>query len=386
MTKTNKMLYLAVGLATLLCTGACKTPQATTLPKDTLKASLASMSRDSSVTVSPAWRDFFQDSVLRSLIDTALQNNHDLKITLQELAIAKSAITAKQGALLPSISANVGAGISKVGRYTAEGAGNVGTELTPGRKIPTVIPDLAPTLQMDWTVDLWGKLNSDKKSAVERYLASEAGQRAIKSQLVADVAENYYVLLALDYKLLVMQQYIALQKNAVRIARIQKEADADTQLAVEKFEAELAKAQADSLSPDQVITVASIVEQETAYNPEKPMVAAMYLNRLHKHMPLQADPTVKFALGNFGLRRIMNEHLKVDSPYNTYKQAGLPPGPICIPSMSSINAVLDHAHHNYFYMCAKEDFSGSHNFAETYGEHLKNAAKYAQALNARGIK
>ena len=237
MTKTNKMLYLAVGLATLLCTGACKTPQATTLPKDTLKASLASMSRDSSVTVSPAWRDFFQDSVLRSLIDTALQNNHDLKITLQELAIAKSAITAKQGALLPSISANVGAGISKVGRYTAEGAGNVGTELTPGRKIPTVIPDLAPTLQMDWTVDLWGKLNSDKKSAVERYLASEAGQRAIKSQLVADVAENYYVLLALDYKLLVMQQYIALQKNAVRIARIQKEADADTQLAVEKFEA-----------------------------------------------------------------------------------------------------------------------------------------------------
>ena len=261
MTKTNKMLYLAVGLATLLCTGACKTPQATTLPKDTLKASLASMSRDSSVTVSPAWRDFFQDSVLRSLIDTALQNNHDLKITLQELAIAKSAITAKQGALLPSISANVGAGISKVGRYTAEGAGNVGTELTPGRKIPTVIPDLAPTLQMDWTVDLWGKLNSDKKSAVERYLASEAGQRAIKSQLVADVAENYYVLLALDYKLLVMQQYIALQKNAVRIARIQKEADADTQLAVEKFEAELAKAQA-----DEYVLRQSIIETENNLN------------------------------------------------------------------------------------------------------------------------
>ena len=261
MTKTNKMLYLAVGLATLLCTGACKTPQATTLPKDTLKASLASMSRDSSVTVSPAWRDFFQDSVLRSLIDTALQNNHDLKITLQELAIAKSAITAKQGALLPSISANVGAGISKVGRYTAEGAGNVGTELTPGRKIPTVIPDLAPTLQMDWTVDLWGKLNSDKKSAVERYLASEAGQRAIKSQLVADVAENYYVLLALDYKLLVMQQYIALQKNAVRIARIQKEADADTQLAVEKFEAELAKAQS-----DEYVLRQSIIETENNLN------------------------------------------------------------------------------------------------------------------------
>ena len=261
MTKRNKVLNLAVVLATLLCMGACKTPQATILPKDTLKASLASMSRDSSVTISPAWRDFFQDSVLRSLIDTALQNNHDLKITLQELAIAKSAITAKQGALLPSVSANVGAGISKVGRYTAEGAGNVGTELTPGRKIPTVIPDLAPTLQMDWTIDLWGKLNSDKKSAVERYLASEAGQRAIKSQLVADVAENYYALLALDYKLLVMQQYIALQKNAVRIARIQKEADADTQLAVEKFEAELAKAQS-----DEYVLRQSIIETENNLN------------------------------------------------------------------------------------------------------------------------
>lgn len=261
MTKRNKVLNLAVVLATLLCMGACKTPQATILPKDTLKASLASMSRDSSVTISPAWRNFFQDSVLRSLIDTALQNNHDLKITLQELAIAKSAITAKQGALLPSVSANLGAGISKVGRYTAEGAGNVGTELTPGRKIPTVIPDLAPTLQMDWTIDLWGKLNSDKKSAVERYLASEAGQRAIKSQLVADVAENYYALLALDYKLLVMQQYIALQKNAVRIARIQKEADADTQLAVEKFEAELAKAQS-----DEYVLRQSIIETENNLN------------------------------------------------------------------------------------------------------------------------
>ena len=261
MTKRNKVLNLAVVLATLLCMGACKTPQATILPKDTLKASLASMSRDSSVTISPAWRDFFQDSVLRSLIDTALQNNHDLKITLQELAIAKSAITAKQGALLPSVSANVGAGISKVGRYTAEGAGNVGTELTPGRKIPTVVPDLAPTLQMDWTIDLWGKLNSDKKSAVERYLASEAGQRAIKSQLVADIAENYYALLALDYKLLVMQQYIALQKNAVRIARIQKEADADTQLAVEKFEAELAKAQS-----DEYVLRQSIIETENNLN------------------------------------------------------------------------------------------------------------------------
>lgn len=256
----SKLYYVITILVILMSIVACKTPQAT-MPKDTLKDSLPTLSKDSSVTISPAWREFFQDPMLQKLIETALQNNQDLKITLQELAIAKSTITTKQAALLPSITANIGAGVSKVGRYTAEGAGNVGTEITPGHKIPTVIPDLAPSLQVDWTIDLWNKLNSGKKAAVERYLASEAGQRAIKSQLVADVAENYYLLLALDYKSSVMQQYISLQKDAVRIARIQKEADADTQLAVEKFDAELAKAQA-----DEYLLRQSIVETENNLN------------------------------------------------------------------------------------------------------------------------
>lgn len=256
----NKVGYIFTILVTLLSIVACKTPQAT-MPKDTLKVSLPALSKDSSVTISPAWRDFFQDPILQTLIDTALQNNQNLKITVQELAIARSAMTAKQGALLPSVTANIGAGVSKVGRYTAEGAGNVDTEITPGHKVPTVIPDLAPTLQFDWTIDLWNKLNSSKKAAVERYLASEAGQRAVKSQLVADVAENYYILLALDYKLSVMQEYISLQKNAVKIARIQKEADAGTQLAVEQFDAELAKAQA-----DEYLLRQSIIETENNLN------------------------------------------------------------------------------------------------------------------------
>jgi len=256
----NKVGYIFTILVTLLSIVACKTPQAT-MPKDTLKVLLPALSKDSSVTISPAWRDFFQDPILQTLIDTALQNNQNLKITVQELAIARSAMTAKQGALLPSVTANIGAGVSKVGRYTAEGAGNVDTEITPGHKVPTVIPDLAPTLQFDWTIDLWNKLNSSKKAAVERYLASEAGQRAVKSQLVADVAENYYILLALDYKLSVMQEYISLQKNAVKIARIQKEADAGTQLAVEQFDAELAKAQA-----DEYLLRQSIIETENNLN------------------------------------------------------------------------------------------------------------------------
>lgn len=138
------------------------------------------------------------------------------------------------------------------------------------------------------------------------------------------------------------------------------------------------------LSPIEVITLASIIEQETANDAERPMVAGMYLNRLRRDMLLQADPTVKYALGNFTLKRVLHEHLEIDNPYNTYKYPGLPPGPICIPSLASINAVLNPATHNYIYMCAKEDFSGTHNFAETYAQHLKNAHAYARALNEAG--
>lgn len=148
----------------------------------------------------------------------------------------------------------------------------------------------------------------------------------------------------------------------------------------------MAKAQALGLTPEEVCTVASIIDEETANNAEKPMIAGMYLNRLKKGMPLQADPTIKFALKNFALKRIYHDMLKFDSPYNTYKNAGLPPGPIKIASVAGIDAVLNRVDHDYLYMCAKEDFSGTHNFAKTYQEHLRNAAKYSKALNERGIK
>lgn len=146
------------------------------------------------------------------------------------------------------------------------------------------------------------------------------------------------------------------------------------------------KAQVLNLSPVEVMTLASIIDEETANDQEKPMIAGMYYNRLQAGMPLQADPTVKFAMKNFEAKRIYRGWLTFNSPFNTYKNTGLPPGPIRIPSVAGIDAVLNMAHHKYMYMCAKEDFSGTHNFAVTYAEHQQNAAKYSAALNARGIK
>lgn len=147
----------------------------------------------------------------------------------------------------------------------------------------------------------------------------------------------------------------------------------------------VAKAAALGLTPAQVATVASIVEEETAKADERPQVARLYLNRLERNMLLQADPTVKFALGDFSLRRITAEHLAVQSPYNTYVNPGLPPGPIRIVERASIDAVLDAPAHDYLYMCAKPDFSGYHDFAVNYDRHRINAARYHRALSRRGL-
>ncbi len=147
----------------------------------------------------------------------------------------------------------------------------------------------------------------------------------------------------------------------------------------------LEKARAIGLTPVEVSILASIVDEETNVNEEKPVVAGLYLNRLKRGMLLQADPTVKFGLQDFGLRRITNEHLLHDSPYNTYRYAGLPPGPIRIPTIQGIESVLNYTEHNFLYMCAKEDFSGRHNFAVTLAQHTANARRYHDALNKRRI-
>ena len=146
------------------------------------------------------------------------------------------------------------------------------------------------------------------------------------------------------------------------------------------------QAQSKGMTPVQVSTLASIVNKETNMTDEMPRVAGVYLNRLKNNWLLQADPTLIFAWNDYSIKRVLDRHKEIESPYNTYKYLGLPPGPICIPSLSAIKAVLNAENHHYFYFCAKEDFSGYHNFAKTLAEHNRNAAKYQQALNQRGIK
>ena len=147
----------------------------------------------------------------------------------------------------------------------------------------------------------------------------------------------------------------------------------------------LKKAEKMGFSPYEVSTLASIVEKETNKNDEKPTIAGVYMNRLERGWKLQADPTLKYAMKDFSLRRVLNRHKNIDSPYNTYKYAGLPPGPICLPSISSIQAVLNYEDHNYNYFVAKPDFSGYHTFSTTYAEHIRKAREYQEALNEKRI-
>lgn len=150
-------------------------------------------------------------------------------------------------------------------------------------------------------------------------------------------------------------------------------------------ESRIQKAKEKKLTQREVSILASIVDKETTKVSEMPTIAGVYINRLNKHWPLQADPTLVYALGDYNIRRVLDVHKDIDSPYNTYKYAGLPPGPICIPSIAAIDAVLNAERHNYFYFCAKDDLSGYHVFARNITEHNRNADKYRRALNKNKI-
>nr|MBP7471367.1 efflux transporter outer membrane subunit [Prevotella sp.] len=252
----NKYILYIIGMSSFAIVG-CKTPQITTTT-DNVKMQIPSQfAQDSTVgghtTITP-WKQFFTDENLVALIDTALTNNQDLKITLQQIAMAKNNILYMDGQLMPTVSVGAGIGVSKAGRYTSEGAGNATTEIEPGKSMPDPLMDYQLGVGVDWEVNLWHKLSLGKQAAVEHYLATVEGRNTVLSSLISQVACNYYHLLALDNKSDLIKQYIDLQKKAVEIAKIQKSADADTELAVEKFEAELSKAGSEEYTIRQEIT------------------------------------------------------------------------------------------------------------------------------------
>ncbi|TGD59371.1 TolC family protein [Flavobacterium humi] len=196
-------------------------------------------STDTINTATTSWRTYFKDPNLVNLIDTALQNNQELQITLQEIEIAKNDIRIRKGALLPTIGLQAGAGLEKVGRYTSQGAGDAATEIVPGKEMPDPLGDLKVAAYANWEVDIWKKLRNSKKAAVSRYLSTVEGKNFVLTNLVAEVADSYYELLALDSQLEIVKENIELQKNALEIVKIQKEGARATELAVQKFEAEV---------------------------------------------------------------------------------------------------------------------------------------------------
>ncbi|WP_376779834.1 TolC family protein [Chryseobacterium flavum] len=253
-----KIKNIIITITLCLVLAGCKAPMATVI-KDEVKENIPQNfnqeqeNTDNNSGTTP-WRQFFTDPNLVSLIETALKNNQELLITLQEIEIAKSGVLAKKGKLSPSVSAGVGAGLKKAGRYTSEGAGDATTEIEPGKEMPDPLGNFEGGLTATWEIDIWKKLRTEKESAVAHYLSTVEGKNFVLSNLIEEVANNYYELLALDNQLDIIQQYIKLQERALEISKIQKEAAAATELAVKKFEAELAKSKASEYTIRQQIT------------------------------------------------------------------------------------------------------------------------------------
>jgi outer membrane protein, multidrug efflux system len=200
-------------------------------------------SQDSTNTAKIKWNNFFKDPYLTALIDTGLKNNQGLNIVLQDIVIAKNEVRARKGLYLPFVNIGGSAGVDKQGRYTRLGAVDANTEIKNGQKIPSTLPDYFVGATASWEVDIWRKLRNSKKSAFYRYLASTDGRNFMLTQLVAEIANSYFELMALDNQLIILRKNIGIQQNALEIVKQLKSAAKVTELAVRRFEAEVAKNQ-----------------------------------------------------------------------------------------------------------------------------------------------
>ncbi len=238
-------LYTGIGLLVLsTAMWSCKVPAIVQANENKSVPSFYGNSGDSTNNTSNIqWRTFFTDKNLVALIDTALKNNQEFRITLQEIQMARNEILLRHAPLRPTAGARVGTGVEKVGRYTSQGAGDASTEIKPGKEMPEPLMDFGATVYANWEVDIWKKLRNAKGAAITRYLASVEGKNFAVTNLVAEVANSYYELLALDSQLEIVRQNIALQRNALEIVKVQKQAARATELAVQKFTAEVLKSQ-----------------------------------------------------------------------------------------------------------------------------------------------
>ncbi|WP_026109855.1 TolC family protein [Flavobacterium sp. WG21] len=238
-----KSYQYSIALSACLMVAGCKAPapetKTTSTPVPESFGTTTQIQDANNNTATLAWKDYFKDQNLVELIDVALKNNQELNITLQEIEIARNDIRVKKGLLLPTVGVRAGAGVEKVGRYTSQGAGDANTDIKPGVKTPDPLGDFTISAYANWEVDIWKKLRNSKKAALNRYLATVEGKNFVITNLIAEVADSYYELLALDTQLDIVKQTIKLQTNALEIVKIQKQAARATELGVKKFEAEV---------------------------------------------------------------------------------------------------------------------------------------------------
>jgi outer membrane protein, multidrug efflux system len=242
--------------------------------------------KDSSNSANANWKQYFSDPDLVGLIDLSLKNNLDMLATLQKIEGARAGVQLRRGALFPTLNANVSFLQRKFGYYTMDDAGNRTTEIEPGKIIPTHLPDYYTGLQTSWEIDVWGKLRNKKKAAFARYLSSVEGKNVVITNLIADVANSYYELLALDNELDIIKETIKLQENAFELSKIQKQAAAVNELAVQQFEAQLLNSKALEFEVSQKIT-----ETENKINfllGRYPQTITRDKTQLNKELPVKA--------------------------------------------------------------------------------------------------
>jgi multidrug efflux system outer membrane protein len=209
------------------------------LPPQALPGSFGNNDTSTAGIATMRWQQYFADVYLQQLIDTAILNNQDIAIALQRMARAEADVILGKGMLKPVVEGTAGASLRRFGLYTMDGAGNITTEITPGKTVPTNLPDYFIGLQTSWELDVWGKLRNQRKAAVARLLATAEGKNLVLTNVMADIAATYYELLGLDEALKIINENIALQENALHIVKVQKEAAVTNELAVEQFEAQL---------------------------------------------------------------------------------------------------------------------------------------------------